>query len=119
MMTEEIISSLQNPKVKHVVALQQKSSLRREEGLFVVEGQREIEHCIGCGYEINSLFVVNTLDYKGNLPATYVSQQVYEKMAYRESTEGMIAIAKTKDHLLSSLRLPENPLIVNGIIHCT
>ena len=114
MMTEEIISSLQNPKVKHVVALQQKSSLRRQEGLFVVEGQREIEHCIGCGYEINSLFVdvhhspITT--YHSSI--TYVTQQVYEKMAYRESTEGMIAIAKAKDHSLASLHLPHNPLIV-------
>ena len=49
-MEEFIITSVQNTKIKHVVALQQKSSLRREEGLFVVEGQREIEHCIACGY---------------------------------------------------------------------
>lgn len=55
-MEENIITSPQNARVKHVVALQQKSSLRREEGLFVVEGQREIEHCIACGYEIVELF---------------------------------------------------------------
>ena len=114
MMTEEIISSLQNPKVKHVVALQQKSSLRRQEGLFVVEGQREIEHCIGCGYEISSLFVVvhHSPITTYHSPITYVTQQVYEKMAYRESTEGMIAVAKAKDHSLASLHLPHNPLIV-------
>ena len=45
-MEENVITSVQNARIKHVVALQQKSSLRREEGLFVVEGQREIEHCI-------------------------------------------------------------------------
>ena len=42
-MEENVITSVQNARIKHVVALQQKSSLRREEGLFVVEGQREIE----------------------------------------------------------------------------
>ena len=57
-MEENVISSLQNARVKHVVALQQKSSLRREEGLFVVEGQREIEHCIACGYEVVEVFTV-------------------------------------------------------------
>ena len=51
-MEESIITSVQNARVKHVVALQQKSSLRREERLFVVEGQREIEHCVACGYEM-------------------------------------------------------------------
>ena len=56
-MEETIITSVQNARIKHVVALQQKSSLRREEGLFVVEGQREIEHCKACGYEIVEVFL--------------------------------------------------------------
>ena len=56
-MEENIITSVQNARIKHVVALQQKSSLRREEGLFVVEGQREIEHCITCGYEVVEVFL--------------------------------------------------------------
>ena len=55
-MEENIITSVQNARIKHVVALQQKSSLRREEGLFVVEGQREIEHCIEGGYEVGEVF---------------------------------------------------------------
>jgi TrmH family RNA methyltransferase len=56
-MEENSITSVQNARIKHVVALQQKSSLRREEGLFVVEGQREIEHCIACGYEVVEVFM--------------------------------------------------------------
>ena len=115
-MEENIITSVQNARVKHVVALQQKSSLRREEGLFVVEGQREIEHCIACGYEVKELFVLDSLNYTGDLPATIVTSQVYEKMAYRESTEGIIAIVKCKAHNLSlitpHLSLHDNPLIV-------
>lgn len=102
-MEETIITSVQNARIKHVVALQQKSSLRREEGLFVVEGQREIEHCIACGYEIQELFVLDSLNYTGSITPTLVSHQVYEKMAYRESTEGIIAIAKAKDHSLATL----------------
>lgn len=115
-MEENVISSLQNARVKHVVALQQKSSLRREEGLFVVEGQREIEHCIACGYEVVEVFTVDGLQLTGDFPVTRVTPQVYEKMAYRGSTEGMIAIAKTKDHSISSvnrkLSSVDNPLVV-------
>ena len=112
-MEENVITSVQNARIKHVVALQQKSSLRREEGLFVVEGQREIEHCIACGYEVTELFVMDSLDYTGSIPAIRVSPQVYEKMAYRGSTEGLIAVAKVKDHSLHSLLLPSSsPLIV-------
>lgn len=115
-MEENIITSVQNARIKHVVALQQKSSLRREEGLFVVEGQREIEHCIACGYEVVEVFTVDSLQLTVDYPATRVTPQVYEKMAYRGSTEGVIAVAKCKPHDLSiihySLSTNDNPLIV-------
>ena len=104
-MEENIITSVQNARIKHVAALQQKSSLRREEGLFVVEGQREIEHCIACGYEVVELFKRDE----------NVTPQVYEKMAYRGSTEGIIAVAKCKDHslsILSPLTSHHSPLII-------
>ena len=111
-MEENIITSVKNARIKHVVALQLKSSLRREKGLFVVEGQREIEHCIACGYEITELFVIDSLGYSGGIPATVVTPQVYEKMAYRERTEGIIAVAKCKEHRLDDLHLKEKPLVV-------
>ena len=111
-MEENIITSVQNARVKHVVALQQKSSLRREEGLFVVEGQREIEHCIACGYEVVEVYKRSQESGVRREVEYLVSPQVYEKMAYRGSTEGMIAIARCKAHRLESLHLKENPLVV-------
>ncbi|MBR1503083.1 MAG: RNA methyltransferase [Prevotella sp.] len=116
-MEDSVITSVQNARIKHVVALQQKSSLRREEGLFVVEGQREIEHCFACGYEIVELFTVDGLrftdDYAKGLRPTVVSPQVYEKMAYRGSTEGVIAVAKTRSHSLQDLQFKnDHPLVV-------
>ena len=115
-MEENIITSVQNARIKHVVALQQKSSLRREEGLFVVEGQREIEHCIACGYEIVEIFSRNVECGMRNEKTTFVTPQVYEKMAYRGSTEGIIAVAKCKEHTLSTinyqLSTKNNPLVV-------
>ena len=115
-MEENIITSPQNQRIKHVVALQQKSSLRREEGLFVVEGQREIEHCMASGYEVVEVFTVDGLRFTVDSPVTRVSPQVYEKMAYRGSTEGMIAIVKAKDHSISSVNRKllsvNNPLVV-------
>ncbi len=115
-MEENIITSPQNQRIKHVVALQQKSSLRREEGLFVVEGQREIEYCMASGYEVVEVFTVDGLRFTVDFPVTRVSPQVYEKMAYRGSTEGMIAIVKAKDHSISSVNRKllsvNNPLVV-------
>ena len=113
-MEETIITSVQNARIKHVVALQQKSALRREEGLFVVEGQREIEHCIACGYEIVELFYLTGGQAPREVSSAVceVSPAVYEKMAYRGSTEGIIAVARSKSHRLEDLQLKENPLVV-------
>ncbi len=56
-MTPETIISAQNPKVKQLLALQEKSRLRRETGLFVVEGARELGHCLEAGFEVDSVFI--------------------------------------------------------------
>lgn len=120
---QDIITSGQNPKIKHLVALQQKSALRREENCFVVEGQRELMHCVNGGYEIDSIFTIDkalTIDVicslalnGGATPYIYtVSEKVYEKIAYRGTTEGIIAVVKAKHPTLSDLKLQENPLIV-------
>ena len=57
----EVITSPSNPKIKRLLALQQKSSERRESGLFVVEGQRELQHCIDAGFEVDTLFICPSL----------------------------------------------------------
>ena len=57
----EVITSPSNPKIKRLLALQQKSSARREAGLFVVEGQRELQHCIDAGFDIDTIFVCTSL----------------------------------------------------------
>ena len=57
----EVITSPSNPKIKRLLALQQKSSARREAGLFVVEGQRELQHCIDAGFTIDTIFVCPSL----------------------------------------------------------
>ena len=68
----ETITSIQNPKIKLLTALQQKSSERRKTGLFVVEGQQELQHCINAGYEVDTVFYCPELTsqgvYLGTLP---------------------------------------------------
>ena len=64
----EQITSLQNPKIKHLLQLQTKSSLRREEQQFVVEGMRELIHCIQAGYELAAVFTVSYHQHTGALP---------------------------------------------------
>lgn len=113
------ISSTHNPKIKQLLALQQKSSERRKAGLFVVEGRRELEHCLAAGYELESLFVSEALRANGELHVAAEKKSLftlhpslYEKVAYRGSTEGMIAIVKSRTHRLEDLQLRSEPLIV-------
>ena len=151
-MKTETITSAQNPKIKNLLLLQEKSKARREQGLFVVEGQRELEHCLEGGYEIRTLFYCPEIAEEGVVskisghprpdkregPAGVASgrgrseagaifdtipsaakplvieipEQIYRKVAYRESTEGIIAEVANKSLKLEDLKLPENPLIV-------
>ena len=118
------ISSVQNPKVKQLLLLQQKSSERRRTGLFVVEGQREIEHCLEAGYEVDSVYYCPQLftenggsnqffSFHSSLFTSFeVTVPVYEKMAYRGSTEGLMAVVRSRTMLLSDLPQKENPLYV-------
>ena len=106
-MNVETISSAQNPRIKHLLALQQKSSLRREEGLFVVEGRRELEHCLQAGMQVDSIYCLNPDEVTSILNGTdsqlstlnsklsKVTPNVYERIAYRGSTEGIIAVIRT------------------------
>ena len=120
-MITETITSQHNPKIKHLLQLQQKSSLRRSEGLFVVEGRRELMHCMTAGYEVDTVFILESevtqeMPALGDAVHVYtVSSQVYEKIAYRGTTEGIIAIVKTR-HLslneLSSKSATQSPLYV-------
>ena len=151
-MKTETITSAQNPKIKNLLLLQEKSKARREQSLFVVEGQRELEHCLEGGYEIRTLFYCPEIAEEGVVskisghprpdkregPAGVASgrgrseaeaifdtipsaakplvieipEQIYRKVAYRESTEGIIAEVAYKSLKLEDLKLPENPLIV-------
>ncbi len=193
----ELITSAQNPKIKELLALQEKSRLRRKEGLFVLEGRRELERCVAAGMKVRTLFVCpeifglaendagplalsgvpkfappggkkpeipaggsenvppdrmalgdgssatpilptswvlslfgsqsrlsRTANPEAGLELTpesssdlgtavfEVSAAVYARIAYREGTEGVMAIVETPELGLERLNLPEKPLVV-------
>ena len=113
------IESPNNPFIKNLLKLQEKSRERRKQGLFVVEGKHEIKLAIKGGYEITTLLVVSdTMNetFKGQsygFETIEISSAVYQKIAYSESTEGMIAVVKVKELSLEKLQFKtENPLIL-------
>ncbi len=109
------ISSAQNPKIKNLLLLQEKSRARREQGLFVVEGRRELQHCLEAGFEIDTLFVLEEMADQINSPTPRVialPRSLFEKVTYRGATEGVVAEVRIKERRLEDLTLRENPLIV-------
>jgi TrmH family RNA methyltransferase len=113
------ITSSQNPFIKSLVILQEKAKARKQSGTFLIEGMREIELAIKGNYELETvLFCPELLDKSNHLTflQSYnpieISKEVYQKLAYRDTTEGIIAVAKSKSLELSDLILPENPLIL-------
>lgn len=113
------ISSIKNPRIKDLLNLQ-KPRERRQSSTFVIEGIREISLAQQSGYELVSLFRCNEL-YKEdseypidllNIEEIEITKEVYEKIAYRESTGGIIAIAKAKKLSIDILPKKDNPLYI-------
>ncbi|CAM1366874.1 TrmH family RNA methyltransferase [Tenacibaculum xiamenense] len=116
-----IINSVQNPLIKDILKLQDKSRERRKKGFFIIEGQRELSLALKGGYKIESVLIepsVFSIEQVSQFNISSkniieVSKDVYQKIAYRDSTEGIIAIVKTKNFDLESLHFNhESPLVL-------
>jgi TrmH family RNA methyltransferase len=114
------ITSIQNPFIKSLVLLQEKAKARKQSGTFLIEGQREIELALKGNYELETVLflpelisenAINKLTKK-QVELIEISKEVYQKLAYRDTTEGILAIAKTKSLELKNLKLSNNPLIL-------
>ncbi len=114
-----LITSTQNPKIKSLLALE-KPRERRKQQLFVVEGVKEIKLALDAGYKVGNIFFCDEIIDRKESKFIFaqdkllipVSKEVFEKIAIRESTGGMLAIAEQKTHRLDDIKLSKNPLIL-------
>lgn len=113
------ITSTQNPKVKNLLALE-KPRERRKQCLFVVEGKKEIGLALKAGYKIGNLFFCEDIISRKELESLGaddkllipVSKEVFDKIAVRENSGGVLAVAEQKTHRLSEIKLKANPLVL-------
>jgi TrmH family RNA methyltransferase len=113
------IQSLQNPLIKNILKLQEKSRERKKQQLFIIEGKREVELAFKSDFEIESLlFISKKIEHHyikqfNAKEVIEITPEIYQKIAYRESTEGIIAVAKSKYINLKSLTFKNKyPLIL-------
>jgi len=118
------LTSFQNPRIKLINQLKEKSRIRKKEKSFIIEGKREVSLAIQGGYSITQLFFCPSIITKDEITKLVqnhsqsieyfeITSEIYQKLAYRTTTEGVLAIAKTRDLSIQKLILPsKNPLIL-------
>ena len=110
------ITSLQNPRVKHIVKLRDDKRQRREDGLMLVEGYDEIQLALSAGHKPQTLLSVPELISReingGNAESITVNRAVFEKMSYRENPDGWLAVFPIPHTALDNLKLSELPLVI-------
>lgn len=93
---------------------------RRKQQLFIVEGAREVRMAIEAGYRIGNIFFceeILDMNESGDLLKqdkllVPVSKEVFDKIAIRESTGGLLAVAEQKTHRIDEIKLSANPLLL-------
>jgi TrmH family RNA methyltransferase len=118
----DIIISTTNTHIKNILKLQTSSRDRKRQNLFVIEGYREISRALASGIEIKTLYVCRELDRQSRseellvmdsqIHLLDVGKAAFSRIAYREGSDGLIALAVPRNLKLSELKLSKDPLIL-------
>jgi len=110
------ITSLQNPRVKHIVKLRDDKRQRQRDGLMLVEGYDEIQLALTAGHQPQTLLTAPELASRqvGSVTSEIitVNQAVFEKISYRENPDGWLGIFPIPRTSLNDLKLNELPLVI-------
>ncbi len=117
------IRSPQNERVKRIVRLLRDASARRDAGLAVVEGSREVARAMESGWRPDELYIcpdeaddsaraMATEAEKRGVPVFSCSAGAFERMAYRENPDGVLATGPLVARTLDDLHLPEDALLL-------
>jgi TrmH family RNA methyltransferase len=118
----ETIHSAHNPRIRSLRRLEEKAGERKARGLFVIEGLRELTRAVKGDYEIDTLYICPSLLPKGvspdqlcssPLPPIFsIDETLFRKLAYREGSDGVLALARQKPVALAGLCLSACPLVL-------
>ena len=110
------ITSLQNPRVKHIVKLRDDKRQRQGDGLMLVEGYDEIQLALSAGHQPQTLLTAPELASRQVEGVTSeiitVNRAVFEKISYRENPDGWMGIFPIPRTSLDDLKLGESALVI-------
>jgi len=122
------ITSTHNPRIKSIVHLQKRRE-RDRAGLFMIEGAREIDRALRGGVTLDEVFVcpplatgeeeraaIGRIQSQG-ITITSVARRVFARIAYRETTGGLVAVAAQPRFALTGLPRTGLPLylVIAGV----
>ena len=95
-----MITSTANAQVKHLMQLQKKSKLRREENVFIAEGIRIFQETpkerIVRAYISETLYKKKELMLQG-IPYEVLSDSVFQKVSDTKSPQGVLLVVRRKE----------------------
>lgn len=123
----EVITSVQNPKVKKGVKLKDRKE-RDATGLFLIEGYRELKRAADRHVVFQTLFIcpqfflgtneqglIDQIRGQGG-EVIVCSQSVFQKFSYRDRPDGMLAIAvqmqRSLKDLIAQLSSKKDPFLI-------
>ena len=104
-----MITSTSNDKIKHVAMLSKSAKARREEGTFVVEGERIasevpqdlLEECFVTDGYTEGDRIAGIFSY--GVTPTVVSEAVFKKMSDTQSPQGILCVCRKKTVTLEDI----------------
>ena len=120
-----MITSLQNPLVKAVAGLNRRRE-RQREGLFLIEGERELRHAVGGGIVLEKVLCCEELlvgnecltnlrevsGLAGDSEVVEVSEEVFAKIAYRDGGGGVLAVGRIPTGNIAEVQLGKEALVL-------
>lgn len=110
------IESLQNENIKKIIKLR-KARERKKSDLILIEGEKEIKLALFSGIKILEFYccpeIVKNLELEiEDEIITEVSKEVFEKISYRDTPDGYLAIARPRYLSLEEIKLNKRPLVL-------
>lgn len=109
-----MIESFQNPKIKNLIRLTTDNRFRKKQKVFIIEGQQENERALKFNFKAIEFFICEEIfnSYLPNEKINLVNKEIYEKIAYRGTSEGIIGIYEEKENSLQDYQPSENASII-------
>lgn len=118
-----MITSPQNSRIKNVVKLRDRRP-RKQQGLFLIDGQRQIDRALQAGMEVTQLYLPEHAEADASdqelrdraqaagVEILEVTRSVFPKIAYGQRELDWVAVAQTPSYQLADLQLPSAALVL-------